>query len=99
MWQGLFSWRRPTLWEQGVTVLFVRPRGTGGSLAEDLKAISARLGERVRLLEVSRLPGAPRRQRHRVPCVRVMRGRDVISEAIGADLPRRELERVIRSAL
>jgi hypothetical protein len=76
-----------------VTVLYVRnPR-----LGENLKDVAARYASRVKLVAVAKMPGTRFWQRQ--PSIRVLRGQSIVCEAMGADLPRRELDRVIRSAL
>ncbi len=85
--------------EESVTVFYVRSaRSHGGRLGDSLKDVAARYGARVRLVPVSRMPGSGL-LRPSQPTIRVMRGQAVIGEAMGADLPRRELDRVIRGAL
>jgi hypothetical protein len=84
---------------QAVTVLYVKnARSRGERLGDSLREVAAQYGSRVRLVPVSRMPGYGF-LRPCQPTIRVMRGPAVVGEAIGADLPRRELDRVIRGAL
>jgi len=85
-----------------ITLLFVcAPGDETGELRGRLESIAAHYGDLVRLEVVcpGDVPQPHRRAIHAGPTVLVLRGGEIVGEAMGSRLPARELDRVVRCAV
>ena len=74
-----------------VTLVYVRPAGAPTELDRGLEVVAVRYGVKLRVVSPDEDPA--------VPALLVMRGGEVVGQAMGALLPIRELDRAVRRAI